>query len=615
MERVAVLHVDSGVRATLRSAIEDHGLVAVAVDSLSTLEHESESAGIALVVVDAATLAAVGGEALEDAVIGDRPMARAPIVLLARRGDAVLATSAMDVVDEILFEPIDPRELGLRLDSGLARRRTTDVVAAASHELRSPVHALVAFLDLLDKSHLDPSQREMLAGARTASRHLVDLIDDLLEHARLGRSPIALDAAPFSLRAIVGEAVSIALDAARTTKTPIDIAVHVDENVPEVYRGDGPRVRQILINLLGNALGFASSEPVDLRVRRTADGVEIEVSDDGPGVPDEARALVFEPFRQAHPSASRRLGGVGLGLAIARTLARHMGGDIVLGAREGAGGAVFRVTLALDVLVEGRAEPPRAAQPGPRPRALLADADAMHRGLVVPLLDRLGFDVEVAPEGIAALLHAIEHRPALVVIDLDLPVLSGSDVAKRLRAADASMPILGFARNLPREASETALASGISAVLDKPIAPLLLQRALRQATARQARRAQSEAPRAVRSDESRERSGERARVEAAHQMRDAVRAMIDAVEHHGRALDAAVARSDLGVAAEVASALRGAVHALNARGLETVLRDLEQAARAGDREECRRAHEAWQMAARRLREDVARFLARMSATG
>ena len=603
MERVAVLHVDSAARGMLKSLVEARGLSAIEVDSIASLGEAASSGAIALLLVDVATLRALGLEALRIAAMGDRPHAHVPVVLLAARGDALDGPSDLDGVDELLWEPVHARELALRVESGLARRRTTELVAVASHELRSPIHAIVAFLDLLARSELASGQREMVEGARTASRHLIDLVEDLLEHARLGQGPVELAAAPFSLSAILSEATFIALEASRPGH--VGVTTNIADGVPDVFRGDGPRVRQILINLISNALKFASTEAVRVDVQRANGFITFEVADDGPGVPESARALVFEPFRQGDPSVTQRFGGTGLGLAIARSLARRMGGDIEVraAADEGAGpaGAVFVVTLRLDPLMEGRV----SATKKERPLALLADGDAIHRGMVASLLERLGYRVDVVSEGVAAIMHALEHRPALVVIDADLAVLSAIEVAQRLRSVSAMMPIVGFARDASDELRARCIAAGMSGVLAKPVTPLLLQRVLREASSPVLRTDRTSVDPKV--DDP---SGERTKLDPGREMRDALLAIVAAVEHHGQALDAAMAKPDLPAVTLIARTLRGAVLALNARGLEAVLRDLEQAAVAGDAEEARRAHVAWRAAAASLRENVERFLER-----
>ena len=224
--------------------------------------------------------------------------------------------------------------------------------------------------------------------------------------------------------------------------------------------------------------------------------------------------------------------------------------------------------------------------------------------MVASLLERLGYRVDVVSEGVAAIMHALEHRPALVVIDADLAVLSAIEVAQRLRSVSAMMPIVGFARDASDELRARCIAAGMSGVLAKPVTPLLLQRVLRQASSPVRTGRTSIDPKAE------DPSGERTKLDPGREMRDALLAIVAAVEHHGQALDAAMARPDLPAVTLIARTLRGAVLALNARGLEAVLRDLELAAVAGDAEEARRAHVAWCAAAASLRENVERFLER-----
>jgi CheY-like chemotaxis protein len=218
--------------------------------------------------------------------------------------------------------------------------------------------------------------------------------------------------------------------------------------------------------------------------------------------------------------------------------------------------------------------------------------------------------VETVSEGVAAVMFVMEHRPALVVLDMALAVLDGVEVARRLRGSDVVIPIVGFSREPSEALSAQAGAVGVAAVVGKPITPLLFQRALRQASAPSTSGPRTPTVETTPDDP----SGERSRLAANRQMDEALRAMIAAVELHGHALDTAIAKQDLGLAAEVTRALRAAVITLNARGLEAVLRDLEQAARAGDLEECRRAHRSWHVALASLRENIERFLVRQVRT-
>ncbi len=575
--------------------VEATGREVVAAGSIASLEDDAVHAPFSLAIVDAATLAELGVEGIRHGLAGERVIMAVPIIAVVDRGGPALDDPALEGVDEVLREPLDAGEVRLRVQSGLARGGGVELLSAASHELRSPLQAIVTSLAVLARGELSADQRELVDGAGKASRHVVALVSGILDHARLARGPITLCPAPFAVRDLLGDAARLALDAAEPARA--EITILVDDALPALVRGDAMRVRQIVVNLLDNALRFAVAGPVVVAARAAGPMLEIRVCDDGPGVAEPLRSQVFEPFHR--PLAAKRSGGTGLGLAIARGLARQMGGDVTVG--EGPdGGACFLASLRL---LRDDAE---SARPDGRPLALLADADAIHRATLGPLLERLGYRLEVVTEGVGALLHAMEHGPALVLIDVGLPALGGLEVARRLRAAHHAMPIVGFAQDADVDppAVAEAEAAGLSALIAKPVAPLQLQRALRRASNPPASR-----PRVASSPPERG-SGPAAKLDPGGRMGEALRGMIDAVRLHGDALDAALARRELGVVADIARTLRAAVLALNARGLDAVLRDLEQAARAGDAEECRRAHEVWQRALGSLRDDVDRFLAR-----
>lgn len=592
MERVAVLHVDGSRRRELCALVGAAGRVPLDLDSAEALHAAASEGPVALLLVGEKVLAAEGVDALREAAAGQRPEARVPVVLVLEGGEASRVAIA-ERPDELIREPVDAVELLVRLESGLARGRGAELVAVASHELRSPIQGITTYLDALARMVLTGEQREMVVGAQAASRHLADLVEDLLEHARLGQGSVELADEPFAIREVLAEAVRIALDAAAPGH--VGVAVRVEQSVPERLRGDGPRLRQLVINLLSNALKFACSADVTLEARAIEGLLELEVRDDGPGVPHARRSSVFEPFhRSAEP---RRGGGTGLGLAIARTLARGMGGDVRI--VDAPSGAAFLASVRL--AAEGTSLDRDA-----RPLALVADGDAIHRALVTSMVDRLGFRAEEVGEGVGAVLFALEHRPALVLVDLGLERVSGAEVAQRLRAAHVAVPIIAFSGSMGESAVSEALAAGVNAVLPKPVAPLQLQRALRRAAV------EEDSPR-LRPPSDDEPSGARVKLDAGRAMRSALRGMLDAVHLQSVALAGALADGDLGLVAEVSRTLRGAVIALNARGLEATLRDLEQSARAGDREECRRAHEAWARALESLRGDVERFLARAAA--
>jgi signal transduction histidine kinase/CheY-like chemotaxis protein len=340
--------------------------------------------------------------------------------------------------------------MAARAEAEAANRAKDQFLASMSHELRTPLHAILGYADLVRKGSLaEPNRSQALTTIAGSGRHLLALINDLLDLSRIRSGRLDLSPAPLQLPALLEEiAAMVRVDA---HNKGLEFVLDAAPDLPAVINADGRRLRQILLNLLGNAIKFTDAGRVMLSVRATPlddDQVELvaTVQDTGVGIAPEDRERVFAPFEQAE-EGQKRESGVGLGLAISRELGYLMGGRIVAEEAPG-GGTLFRFTVTLPVLHQEFAQTPRArpimGYEGRRRRILVADDHEENRQLVRQMLEPVGFDVEVASNGEEALAQADARAPDLVVMDLRMPGVNGFGAAEQMRTLPglAGLPIV-----------------------------------------------------------------------------------------------------------------------------------------------------------------------------
>ncbi len=309
-----------------------------------------------------------------------------------------------------------------------------------SHELRTPLHAILGYADLVRAGTLPESSRhEALSTIATSGRYLLSLINDLLDLSRIRSGHLELNPAPIQLPALLEEiAAMVRVEAHRKG---LDFFLDAPASLPEMVEADGKRLRQILLNLLGNAIKFTDSGGVTLSVQCVPvdDGkVELRVSvqDTGVGISAKDTTRIFAPFEQAE-EGQKQESGAGLGLAITRELARLMGGDVELDSQPGRG-SQFRFSVKLPVVRAQRAAVP-ASDPvigylGTRRSILVVDDQEENRRLLQQLLEPLGFRVMLAGGGMEAVASARANRPDLIVMDLRMPGMDGVEAARAIRS-------------------------------------------------------------------------------------------------------------------------------------------------------------------------------------
>ena len=353
----------------------------------------------------------------------------------------------------------------------------TRFLAALGHEIRTPMTGVLGMAELLQGSELDPQQRSRVDAIQGAGRHLLRLVNDTLDLARIEAGKLVLEDAPFALRPLLAELAGLLRPLAEAKGLAFHL--HCDGDVPAGLRGDATRMRQILLNLATNAIKFCERGELVIHCgRRDPVGVVIHVRDTGPGLAADQQARLFRRFEQGAGVASgSRYGGSGLGLAISQELAAAMGGSISVRSAPGRG-ASFRVELPLP---SSAAAAPAEAAPVlvvPGRRVLLVEDDPVVATVVQDLLRQQGHAVQHAAHGLAAMAALEADRFDLALLDLDLPGLDGFQLARLLRARGEGLPLLALTARADGDAERESLAAGMDGFLRKPVTGAMLAEAL-----------------------------------------------------------------------------------------------------------------------------------------
>ncbi|KQR50114.1 ATP-binding protein [Acidovorax sp. Leaf160] len=365
-------------------------------------------------------------------------------ITLHRRTDEALqearrtAEHARGVAEEAREEAEQARRLADQANQAKSR-----YISAISHELRTPLNSILGYAQLMGEDTTVPPHRQQAVGViRRGGEHLLTLIEGTLDIARIESGKLTLQVRPMRFADCMHEMVEMFEPQARAK----GLQFRFDPRgvLPEVVRGDDKRVRQILINLIGNAIKFTAAGHVRLGVRHARELALIEIEDSGPGLTEAERASIFEPFERGAASSQGAAPGAGLGLTIAKMLTELMGGEMTVVSQPGAG-ALFRIRLFLPEVHPGALgaadlpsaglRPVRRGYAGPRRRLLVVDNEEPDRELLVQLLAPLGFELRTAASGHDALdLLAAGYRPDVVFMDLAMPGIDGWETIRRLRA-------------------------------------------------------------------------------------------------------------------------------------------------------------------------------------
>jgi signal transduction histidine kinase/ActR/RegA family two-component response regulator len=394
-------------------------------------------------------------------------------------------------------------EAALKKTAQDANRAKSEFLANMSHEIRTPLNGILGFAGLMAESELTGTQREHNEAVRSSAENLLAVINNILDFSRVEAARIELESLDFSIRKCVKAAV-VSVEPLLAEKG-LATSVQIDDDVPDWVRGDPHRLRQILLNLLGNAVKFTVAGGISVRVslapKQDAAAVgsngsaarrqiQFAVSDTGIGVPEAQRELIFQPFRQADGSVTRRFGGTGLGLAISQKLVVIMGGRMWLESAEGQGSTLFftaplppgKTTAENEERgLEAKGSSP-AEQPPQQPLSILvAEDNLVNQLLMRTLLEKRGHRVTVVANGTAAVAAWRQHRFDCILMDIQMPEMDGYAATRLIRAAEgngAHIPIIALTAYAMKGDREKCLQAGLDSYISKPIQTAALDAAL-----------------------------------------------------------------------------------------------------------------------------------------
>ena len=349
-------------------------------------------------------------------------------------------------------------------------------LANMSHEIRTPLNGVLGMAQVMDRGALDPAQRERLAVIRQSGETLMALLNDILDLSKIEAGRFDIDDHIFSLEETLAAACG-PLEAVAAQKDLL-LTVDIADDAKGAWRGDAIRLRQVVSNLVANAVKFTAIGAVTVSAAADAGGVCITVRDSGIGIAPSALAGLFQRFSQADSSTSRRYGGTGLGLALSRELVELMGGDLTIQSNEGVG-SVFSVALPL-ARAQSPAPAPVALEPGPlsrrtesRPRILVAEDNATNQLVLRSMLEPMDVELVLASNGEEAVAAFQREAFDIVLMDIQMPVMGGIDAAKAIRRIERQRggrtPILALTANVMAGQREQYLAAGMDGLVGKPI--------------------------------------------------------------------------------------------------------------------------------------------------
>jgi signal transduction histidine kinase/CheY-like chemotaxis protein len=375
------------------------------------------------------------------------------------------------------------QEASLKEAAQQASRAKSEFLANMSHEIRTPLNGILGFAGLMASSDLTGDQREYNEAVRSSAESLLVVINDILDFSRIEAGKLNLESTDFSIRQCVQDAVHSVEPLA--AGKGLEILTEIADDVPDWVRGDSHRLRQVLLNLTGNAVKFTETGRISIRVSLSADSkpaddasvtIRFAVTDTGMGIPEDQQVQIFQPFRQADGSITRRFGGSGLGLSISNRLVEMMNGGMWLQSREGVG-STFSFVIA--VPLGGPPAAPRADAPPPSQplqeslSILVAEDNSINQRLIRHLLEARGHRVTIAEDGAAALEAWRAGRFDLILMDVQMPQMDGIEATRHIRSRERSsgshVPIIALTANAMKGDRDKCLDAGMDGYLSKPI--------------------------------------------------------------------------------------------------------------------------------------------------
>jgi signal transduction histidine kinase/CheY-like chemotaxis protein len=359
-----------------------------------------------------------------------------------------------------------------------ASRAKSEFVSRMSHELRTPLNAIIGFADLLEAEPLPPSQKNFVRLINSSGKHLMELINAVLDHAKIEAGGMTLEKIPFDFPQTIEAVCSIVLERANTKG--LTFVADVPPDLPRRIVGDPTRLRQILINLLVNAVKFTEAGSVTLHIASKGEELVFDIRDTGIGMDQAALDRLFKPFAQADDSITRKFGGTGLGLMISKELAEAMGGRIEVESTPGAG-SCFRVRLPLRAADDAMATAADSATAPVahiadlvRGRVLLVDDNRVNQQLGAAMLGRLQMEFDLADDGEQALAQLAVGSYALVLMDMEMPRMDGLTATREIRrrereSGSGRIPIIAMTADALAEDRQRCFDAGMDGYIAKPI--------------------------------------------------------------------------------------------------------------------------------------------------
>ncbi len=372
-----------------------------------------------------------------------------------------------------------------------AEKAKTEFLTNMSHEIRTPLNAVIGSADLLETTVLSHDQKDLVETINISSRHLLNLVSHVLDMSRLEEGKLLLEYQDFQLDEVTQNTIKLFANDPKIKNKALDLRLNIQPNTPNDLHGDPYRLRQILVNLIGNAIKFTEKGWVELRISTGKSPLagrvflEFQVQDTGIGIRKEDQKQLFTPFTQLNHSQQNALGGAGLGLTITKTLVELMGGLIHLDSEPGKGttfffNALFNKGTAPAALVEDIGTENRLAERYPL-KMLVAEDNALNQKLIQRIMNHLGYAIDLAENGREAIQRATLYQYDLILMDIQMPDLNGIEATKMIRNNKRMRPIIiAMTAGATLEDQEACLEAGMDDFVSKPVSVIKIKQLIHQ---------------------------------------------------------------------------------------------------------------------------------------